>query len=99
MVMQQTISSAILCAKIRNHIRARPSVNGWVVMDDRNFTGNTVYLVSRYRDFGIAFHHEEPYHDHLRACHQAGAYAEMHVESAPAPTSELVVKPLIAPSA
>lgn len=94
MVKQQPFNTTILCAQLRNHISARPAANGWMLLDDRNFAGNTVYLVSRYRDVGVAFHHDEPYHDHLRACQQAAIHAEYNVEVAPAPAGELVVQPL-----
>lgn len=94
MVLQQSFQSPILCRQLRNHASTRPTVNGWLLLDDSNFTDNTVYLVSRYRDEGVAFTHDKPYHDYLRACHRASIHAELHDELPFKPVTELVVQPL-----
>ncbi len=94
MVTQQPFNEPRICRQVRSHVASRPLENGWVILHDRNYSGNTVYLVSQYRDVGIVFKHDEPYHDHLRAICYASAHAENNVETAPESNAELVVQPL-----
>ena len=94
MITQQPFNDPRICLQVRRHVASQALENGWVILSDRNYCGNNVYLVSQYRDVGIMFKHDEPYHDHLRAICYASTHAENNVETAPAAAAELVVQPL-----
>lgn len=85
-------------AKARAHTLARNiEGTGWCLLADRNVFGDLVHLVSTQRDRTLALRCDKPYHDFLRQCAKAEAYAHDHKET-PLPTgvqpAELVVRPL-----
>lgn len=85
-------------AKARAHELAREvDGTGWCLLADRNVFGDLVHLVSKHRDRTLALRCDKPYHDFLRQCAKAEAYAHDHKETpllTGAPPAELVVRPL-----